>query len=54
MDIDLDDMDYVVDALANALASDMTLEDVLAAAIHANDVSSFNNAVNVMGLATAE
>jgi hypothetical protein len=47
-------MDYVVDALANALASNMTLEDVFEAAVYADDVEAFNDAVNIMGLATAE
>ena len=51
MQYDPEPMDYIRDALANALHSGLTLEDVLEASIYADDVEAFNEAVNVLGLA---
>lgn len=52
MDPELVPMDWVRDALANGLASGLTAEDLLKAAWHADSVEGFNEAVNIMGLAT--
>ena len=47
--IRLNTMDYLRDALANAKASGLTLQDVIAAAEHAASPQGFNDAVNIMG-----
>lgn len=43
-------MDLVVDAIANAMHSGLTLEDVLEVAMYADDAEAFNRAVNLLGL----
>ena len=46
---DLSAMDFVRDALANAKASNMTLDDVIACAEHSRTCEKFNHTVNLMG-----
>jgi len=50
--IRLSTMDYIRDALANAKASGMGLDDVIRAAEHAASPQGFNDAVNIMGETT--
>ncbi len=47
---DPEPMDYIRDAIANALYSGLTLEDLLEASVFAEDEEAFNEAVNLMGL----
>ena len=47
-------MDYTRDALANAFHSGLTLEDVLNASIHAKTSEKFNEAVNLLTVASEE
>lgn len=44
----LSDMDYVRGAIANAMAEDMTLDDLWKCAAHAKDVEDFDKAVNLL------
>lgn len=45
---ELDEMDFVRAAIANAMAENMTLEDLWACAEHAADVDDFDEAVNLL------
>lgn len=44
----LSDMDYVRGAIANALAEDMTLNDLWKCAAHAKTTADFDTAVNLL------
>jgi hypothetical protein len=46
-------MDYVRAALYNAAASGLTFADIVEAAVHADTPQDFDNAVNMLGLATS-
>ena len=45
-------MDHVRSALYNAAASGLTFADLVEAAIHADTTEDFDQAVNMLGLAT--
>lgn len=45
---ELDEMDFVRAAIANAKAENMTLDDLEACAEHAADVDDFDYAVNLL------
>lgn len=44
--MDLDAMDYVRGAIANAMVEDMSLQDIWACAEHAQSPQSFDDAIN--------
>ena len=52
MEYDITEMDVIRATLANAVASGLTLEDVLEMSIWAESVADFDDAVNILGLAT--
>lgn len=45
---DLTEMDYVIAAISNAIAEEMSLVDLLHCAIHAKNARDFDTAVNIL------
>lgn len=54
MDTDLTDMDYVRDAIFNAIASNMDIYDLAEMSVNAESAESFADAVNMLALSYAE
>lgn len=54
MDTDLTDMDYVRDAIFNAIASNMDIYDLAEMSVNAEDAEAFADAVNMLALSYSE
>lgn len=54
METDLTDMDYVRDAIFNAIASNMDIYDLAEMSVNAESAESFADAFNMLALSYAE